>query len=250
MTAAPLETGFDGLLNLNKPVGITSASALYRVRRLTGLRRSGHAGTLDPGAGGVLLICFGKATRRVEALMALPKVYEAAGRLDVTSLSLDSDSPHIPVPVQRPPSRDEITAAAERLVGEIDQVPPQISALKVAGQPAYRRARAGRPVPLAARRVRVYSLAIVRYEWPEVEFRVHCGRGTYVRALIRDLGQTVGTGGCLTALSRTAVGPFRIEEAASFGDLQAGAFDDRRVPLAELDRILEENRGPAPQARA
>ncbi|MCA9243109.1 MAG: tRNA pseudouridine(55) synthase TruB [Phycisphaerales bacterium] len=211
----------DGIIVLNKPVGLTSARALDRVRRLTGIRKSGHAGTLDPLADGVLLICQGRATKLVEALMDLPKTYRARGRLDVTSDSLDSETELRPVPVDRVPTREELDAVVSGFSGEIQQIPPAISAIKIGGQPAYKRARRGERVDLPPRPVRVYEIGISRYEWPELDFEVQCGRGTYVRALIRDIGAGLGVGGTLTALTRTAVGPFCLEDALGFDELAA-----------------------------
>lgn len=235
-----MDPPFSGLLNFNKPTGITSAKALYRVRRITGLRKSGHAGTLDPAADGVLLLCFGKGTKRVERLMDLPKSYHAVGRLDVTSASFDSDSPHQPVDVATVPTANAVTDAATQLVGAIQQIPPVVSAIKVGGKPSYRLARTGKPPELAARTVQVYGLAITHFAWPEVRFDVHCGRGTYVRALIRDLGALLGTGGCLTGLTRTAIGPFRLADSTSFEDLEAGLFSSRRMEVEQLDALLDE----------
>ena len=119
----------DGIINLNKPVGITSAKALYRVRSLTRQRKSGHAGTLDPAASGVLVICLGKATKLVESIMDQPKVYRATARLDVTSESFDSDRPLIPVEVANVPTLETVQAACTSFEGTIEQVPPQISAI-------------------------------------------------------------------------------------------------------------------------
>ncbi len=234
-----MDPAFSGLLNFNKPTGITSAKALYRVRSLTGLRKSGHAGTLDPAADGVLLLCFGKGTKRVERLMDLPKSYHAVGRLDVTSASFDSDSPHQPMDVTTVPSETAVADAARLLVGAIQQIPPVVSAIKIGGKPSYRLARTGKPPVLAARTVQVYSLEISHYAWPEVAFDVRCGRGTYVRALIRDLGTHLGTGGCLTGLTRTAIGPFQLANSTTFEDLEAGLFAERRLDVDRLDSLLD-----------
>ncbi len=198
----------DGIIVLNKPVGITSAKALYRVRAITGQRKSGHAGTLDPGASGVLVLCLGKATKLVEAIMDQPKVYRATARLDVTSESHDSDGTLVPVEVPHLPTEADVLRACAAFEGEIEQVPPRISAIKVGGTPAYKLARHGRPLALKARTVRVYWLCVHCYEWPSIDFEMCCGRGTYVRSVIRDLGQGLGTGGCLTSLVRSRVGPF------------------------------------------
>ncbi len=224
----------DGIINFNKPVGITSAKALYRVRKITGVRKSGHAGTLDPGADGVLVLCLGKATKLTEALMDQPKVYRASARLDVTSESFDSDRPLIQVPVDRPPTRDEVQKACARLEGTIEQVPPAVSAIKVGGRPAYKRQRAGETVELRPRPVRIYWIRIRRYQWPRLDFEMACGRGTYVRALIRDWGAALDVGGCLTALTRTQVGPFRLSEATTFEMLEAA--DDWTYLLTPLEQ--------------
>ena len=248
MAAANREQ-FDGLLNFHKPTGITSAKALYRVRAITQIRKSGHAGTLDPAADGVLLLCMGKGTKRVERLMDLPKVYHAIGRLDVTSRSFDSDSPHEAVAIQEIPSTDKVVQAAAHLQSVREQVPPAVSAVKVAGVRSYKLARRGQSVTLKPKTVRIDRLEILRYEWPEIEFEVACGRGTYIRAIIRDVGDALGTGGCLTQLTRTAVGPFTIEQATSLEDLQQGLFQQRRVALDQLDQLLDEYAPlPAPEA--
>lgn len=239
MTAANREH-FDGLLNFHKPPGITSAKALYKARALTRIRKSGHAGTLDPAADGVLLLCMGKATKRVERLMNLPKVYHAVGRLDVTSSSFDSDSPHEEVAVEAIPTEDAVARAAAQLQGSREQVPPAVSAVKVDGVRSYKLARRGRAAALKPKAVRIDRIDIRRYDWPEIEFDVTCGRGTYIRAIIRDLGGALGTGGCLTRLTRTAVGPFTIEQAATLEQLEQGLFEQHRIALAQLDRLLDE----------
>lgn len=237
----------DGIINLNKPTGITSAKALYRVRKITRVRKSGHAGTLDPAADGVLVLCLGKATKLVEALMDQPKLYRAAARLDVTSESFDSDRPLVDVPVAAAPDEDTVRAACRHLEGAIEQVPPAISAVKIGGQPAYKRNRAGQTLELRARTVQVHWLHVHRYQWPTIDFELACARGTYVRALIRDLGMALGTGGCLTALTRTAVGPFRLADAHTFAELENAVDpEDYLIPLARARRVLAERPVPIP----
>jgi tRNA pseudouridine55 synthase len=228
----------DGIINLNKPIGITSAKALYRVRRITRVRKSGHAGALDPAADGVLLLCLGKATKLVEKLMDQPKVYRAVARLDVTSESFDSDRPLIEVPAAVPPEEDALRAACRRFEGVIEQVPPTISAVKIGGRPAYKRNRAGETVALRSRRVQVHWLHVTAYDWPVLEFELACGRGTYVRALIRDLGTALNTGGCLTALTRAAVGPFCLADARTFEDLEQAAGPEEYLISLERSREL------------
>ena len=199
----------DGIINFHKPVGITSARALYRVRGVTGQRKSGHAGTLDPGASGVLVLCLGKATKLVERVMDQPKVYRAIARLDITSESFDMDRPVSPVDIAEVPDAGRVREVCAAFEGVIQQVPPQISAVKIEGRPAYRRAASEPHMKLKARPAHVYWLHLHRFEWPELEFEMCCGRGTYVRALVRDIGEKLATGGCLADLSRTRVGPLR-----------------------------------------
>jgi len=230
----------DGIINFNKPTGITSAKALYKVRSITRQRKSGHAGTLDPGASGVLVLCLGKATKLVESIMDQPKVYRATARLDVTSDSHDSDRPLTPVDVSAVPKPETILAACAPFEGLIEQVPPQISAIKVGGKPAYKRRAQGIPVPLACRPVRIYWLHVHAYAWPQIDFEVCCGRGTYVRSLIRDLAEKLGTGGCLTSLVRRRVGPFAVEDAWSLEALKAAPGPEAYLlDLEEARRLLD-----------
>lgn len=243
----------DGIINLRKPAGITSAKALYRVRSITGQRKSGHAGALDPAATGVLVLCLGRATKLVESIMDQPKVYRASARLDVTSESFDSDRPTIAVEVSEPPAVDDVVEGFRFFEGRIEQVPPQISAVKVNGRPAYKRKASEPPLPLKPRPAMVYWTHLHRYEWPTLEFELCCGRGTYVRALIRDLGRRLHTGGCLTALSRTQVGPFTEDEAWSLDALgRAAGPDEYLVPLDRARKLLapdSPNRPPRPATR-
>ena len=228
----------DGLIIFNKPRGITSAKALYRIRTITGVRKSGHAGTLDPLADGVLVICQGRATKLVEQLMDQPKVYRATARLDVTSASFDTEQELVPVPVDAPPTRDAIDAAAVALEGTIEQVPPAFSALKLRGRPAYRIAARGEVPELKARTVQVYWLCVHAYEWPTLDFEMCCGRGTYVRSLIRDWGQALGVGGCLTALTRSAVGRLTLDDALTFDDLEQRPAEQAVMPIDDAKAWL------------
>jgi tRNA pseudouridine55 synthase len=228
----------DGIINLNKPIGLTSAKALAQVRQIVGQRKSGHAGTLDPLADGVLVLCLGRATKLVEALMDQPKVYRTIAALDVTSPGFDLELPTTPVAVDQPPSEAEILAALRSFEGRIEQVPPATSAVKIGGRPAYELSRAGQTPRLSSRPVEVHWIHLRRYEWPEVEFELACGRGTYVRALIRDIGQRLGTGGCLTKLTRLAVGPFRIDESWSLAELALAAGPTAALVPLEQARAL------------
>ncbi len=235
-------TELDGFINLNKPSGITSAKALYKVRSITGKRKSGHSGTLDPAATGVLVLCLGKATKLVEQIMDQPKVYRAKARLDVTSESYDSDRPLIPVAVTESPTFSAVRDACRSLTGNIEQVPPRISAIKVGGRRAYERVRKNQPVELSPRPVQVYWLHLHSYCWPEIEFELACGRGTYVRSLIRDLGAELGTGGCLTSLTRVSVGPFHESDAWSLESLsQASGPGEYLIDLPRAREMLSDH---------
>lgn len=236
----------DGIINLFKPVGITSAKAVYRVRKLTGVRKSGHAGTLDPGAEGVLLVCQGRATKLVEQIMDLPKVYRTRARLDVTSTSFDSDSPLTPVPVARIPEPGQVAEALAGFEGDILQTPPAVSAIKIGGVPAYKLARSGKTPVISPRPVRIYWMQVGRIEWPHVEFEMACSRGTYVRAVIRDLGERLGCGGCLTALCRTAIGPFKAEQSVTFEELETSGQGTGILPLSDATRWVRDGAGSIP----
>lgn len=228
----------DGVLILDKPLGMTSTQALYRVRRILGQQKSGHAGTLDPLATGVLLICLGKGTKLVEQIMHLPKVYRAAARLDVTNPGYDCERELIPVPVAKVPTRDEVDAWLRSQVGQVMQVPPAVSAIKVGGQPAYKLERKGKPPALAARQILIHRMELHAYEWPTIDFEIACGRGTYVRAVIRDLGAAVATGGCLTMLRRLAIGNFTVERATTLEALERDGLHSSA--LLSLDGIRAE----------
>lgn len=219
-------TVLSGLINLDKPPGLSSAAAVNIVKRLLPRgTKIGHAGTLDPFATGVLVLLVGNATKLCEQVMAQPKQYLATVKLDATTETLDPTSPEMPVPMTAPASREAIDAILPRFIGLIDQRPPAYSALKLAGQPAYKLARKGKQPELAPRKVHVYGIHVIRYAWPLLELRVDCGRGTYIRSLARDIGQALGAGGYLTSLRRTRVGEFRIDAAVSLDQIRAGGVE-------------------------
>ncbi|MCS7179015.1 MAG: tRNA pseudouridine(55) synthase TruB [Anaerolineae bacterium] len=202
----------DGILNLNKPRGLTSHDVVARVRAVARQREVGHAGTLDPMATGVLLLCLGRATRLAEYLMHSPKLYRARIRLGITT---DTDDAEGTIIAERPVQADRaaVEAALEQFRGRILQVPPVYSALKRGGQPLYRLARQGRMVERPPRPVEIYRLDLTLWEPPELTLEVLCSPGTYIRALARDLGEALGCGAHLTGLIRLASGDFRLEDA-------------------------------------
>ena len=211
----------DGVINIDKPAGMSSAAVVGRVKRM--LPRGvkvGHAGTLDPFATGVLVVLVGKATRLAERFMSEPKQYLATIKLGATTETLDPESEEIVTEGATARSREVVEEVLRRFVGELDQKPPVYSALKIHGKAAYRLAREGKAVELAARRVKVYGIELMGYEWPMVEVKIDCGRGTYIRSIARDVGEALGMGGYLVKLRRTRVGRFWSEGAVGLQDLE------------------------------
>jgi tRNA pseudouridine55 synthase len=216
----------DGVINLDKPAGLSSARVVDRVKRLLPRgTKIGHAGTLDPFATGVLLLLVGKATKSCERLMGERKGYDATIKLGARTATDDPESPEDPVAVEAPPGEEEFRRAVEKFVGAIEQRPPAYSAMKIGGQRAYKLARGGEAVEIAPRTVQVYSVDLVEYAWPIARVRIECGRGTYIRAIARDLGEALGTGGYLTELRRTFVGRYRVDEAVKIEDLSPENVD-------------------------
>jgi tRNA pseudouridine55 synthase len=203
-----------GLLLVDKPTGITSHDAVSRVRRALGIRKVGHAGTLDPMATGLLVIGVGRATRLLRFLGESPKLYEGTGVLGVETETLDADGAIVresPVTV----TEGELRTAIASFVGDIEQTPPAYSAVKVGGERSYRAARRGEAVDAPPRRVHVYAFNLRRFDPPRFDFRVRCSGGTYVRSLVADVGRSLGCGAHLGVLRRTAIGPFGVEDARS-----------------------------------
>jgi tRNA pseudouridine55 synthase len=222
-----------GLLIVDKPSGWTSHDVVAKIRKLAGTKRVGHAGTLDPLATGVLVVGVEKATRLLGYLALAEKEYAATIRLGQTTDTDDADGVVIESVPVRHLDEAELRAAVIGLTGEISQVPPGVSAIKVAGQRSYRLARAGQPPRLAARTVTVREFAVDAIrpagEVVDVDARVTCSSGTYIRALARDLGAALGVGGHLTALRRTRVGPYLAGQARTLDQLVA---DATVIPLA------------------
>ena len=225
------------VLPVDKPVGPTSHDVVARARRALGTRRIGHTGTLDPFASGLLLLCVGHATRIAEYLTDLPKTYLATARLDGRTLTDDNTSEVIErSDAWRSLSVEQVAAALHKQVGEILQLPPQYSAKKVAGERAYQIARRGDVAILQPAAVQVYGIALLRAELPEIEFEVHCSSGTYIRAMARDLGNALGTGGYLSQLRRTQIGGHAVERAVVLDDL-GDAESVRRAAIKPVQAL-------------
>ncbi len=215
--------GGDGIVVVDKPAGLTSHDVVARVRRLAGTRRVGHAGTLDPMATGVLVVGVGRATRLLGHLAGTDKAYDATIRLGASTTTDDAEGTVVGGAPAGDLDEAVVREAAARFVGPIDQVPSAVSAVKVAGERAHARVRRGEQFELAARRVTVHRFDIGRVaavgDHTDLDVRVQCSSGTYVRALARDLGAGLGVGGHLTRLRRTAVGAFTLESARTLDQL-------------------------------
>jgi tRNA pseudouridine55 synthase len=239
---APARAGsapVSGILNVYKPPGMTSHDVVQAVRKASGERRVGHAGTLDPLARGVLVVGLGSATRVIEELQALPKAYQARVRLGQTTATYDAEGAVQQTVDASGVSRTDVEAALAAFRGEIWQVPPMYSAVKHAGERLYRLARQGLEVERAPRPVTVYQLALDAWEPPELGLVMTVSSGTYVRTLAHDLGQALGVGAHLVDLERTAVGPFTAAAAEPL-DRIAAAFAEGWWPslLHALDTPL------------
>jgi tRNA pseudouridine55 synthase len=226
-----------GVLVVDKPIGLTSHDVVQVIRRGTGIRRAGHTGTLDPRASGVLVILIGPAVRLSEYVSASDKRYQATIRLGSSTDTYDSEGT-----ITSSASVDDITEdyfneVLQRFVGEIEQVPPPYSAVKVQGRKAYDMAREGEEFELIPRIINVYSLEILEWALPEVVIDVYCSSGTYVRSLANDLGKDLGTGAHLVGLRRTKSGRFTLRDAVPLRRLQeafdAGNWYRFLIPAAE-----------------
>ena len=229
-----------GLLIIDKPVGPTSHDVVARVRRAAGLKRVGHAGTLDPLASGLMLVCLGPAARFVEYLVGLDKVYETTVRLGQATTTYDAEGD---VTAERPVdvTAGQIAAALAAFRGPIRQQPPVFSAVKQDGQPLYKRARRGEAVSAPLREVVIHALDLLDFAPPLLRLRVACSSGTYIRSLAHDLGAALGCGGHVAALRRTAVGRFILADAVPLDALTpenvAGHLLPTKAAVAHLPRL-------------
>ncbi len=221
----------NGILLLDKPLGITSNRALQRVKRLFNARKAGHTGNLDPMAGGVLPICLGEATKMSAFLLDADKRYRGTIKLGIRTSSADAEGEvieQLPVPELQ---EQQITEVLARFMGKIDQIPPMYSALKHQGQPLYKLARQGFEVERKPRSVTIHKLELLHFDGDELTINVHCTKGTYVRTLAEDIGAALNCCAHLSALVRTKAGPFELADAVTLEQLEAAA-------QPELDQLL------------
>jgi tRNA pseudouridine55 synthase len=220
-----------GILNINKPAGMTSREAVDVVKRLVRPAKVGHAGTLDPLATGVLVVCVGSATRLIEYVQRMPKSYVGAFLLGRQSTTEDIEGHVVELTDPPVPLLDEIKRATKKLEGEILQRPPAFSALKIEGRRAYELARKGEEVKLQARPVSIYRIEVRSYEYPRLVLEVDCGSGTYIRSLGRDLAESLGTAAVMSELVRTAIGKFNLEESQDPDKLTKENMSDCLLPM-------------------
>ncbi len=221
----------DGVLLLNKPVGLTSNTALQKAKRLLNAQKAGHTGTLDPFADGLLPLCYGEATKFSYYLLDADKTYHAVMQLGVTTTTGDPEGEVLSTREMNV-SRDDILAVLPRFMGEIEQIPPMHSALKHQGRPLYEYARAGIEIDRPPRRITIHTLELIDCALPQVRFSVRCSSGTYIRTLAQDIGAALGCGAYLTALTRTASGGFSLADAYTLEML--GAMNPAELAAALL----------------
>lgn len=225
-----VESAMIGIVNLNKPHGASSRAAVDAIKRLVRPIKVGHAGTLDPLATGVLVVAVGRATRLIDRLQEMPKRYVGTFILGVTSPTEDTESELEPLANNTIPTREQIEAVLPQFTGEVWQIPPKFSAIKVDGRRAYKLARKGHEFELDARPIRVDSVAIVDYQAPRVTLDILCGAGTYVRTLGRDIAKAAGSDCVMESLVRTAIGPFDLSTAV----------DPKSLTLESLPTVLQD----------
>ncbi|MEK6684194.1 MAG: tRNA pseudouridine(55) synthase TruB [Nitrospirota bacterium] len=231
----------DGFLNINKPAEWTSHDVVARLRILLKVKKVGHTGTLDPAATGVLPICLGKATKLARLLTESDKEYRAVMRLGETTDTQDADGKILVRRAADGLTEDRVRDVLVLFRGEIQQIPPMYSAVKINGQPLYKAARAGREVERAARTVIIHRLDLIRREGSDITLEVTCSKGTYIRTLCADVGERLGVGAHLHRLVRTRSGPFRIEEAMTLSEVETAVQEGRiRERLLSADRVLKD----------
>ena len=225
----------NSVININKPEGMTSQQAVTRVKHILSAGKAGHAGTLDPIATGILLVCINEATKITRFLTEADKEYIAVMKLGERTDTFDAEGKIIKKVEPLCLDEDRIKTVLEGFKGAIKQTPPMYSAIKVSGRPLYKLARKGMEVERPQKNVNIYELDMVRFEVPFLEIRVLCSKGTYIRALCDDIGTTLGVGAHITALRRTKTGDFRIEDSAEFWDLP---FKEKSV--CSIDTALKQ----------
>jgi tRNA pseudouridine55 synthase len=230
-------TAFDGAVLIDKPAGPTSHDVVDAIRRKFGIKKVGHCGTLDPNATGLLIIVLGRGTKLSEKLMGDDKVYEGAIKFGETTDSYDADgelTASLPVP---PMTLDQLNDEAAKFVGDLMQIPPMVSAIKIKGVPLYKLARKGIEIEREPRLVHIYNFRFTGYESPLGRFKIACTKGTYVRSIAHDLGQKLGCGAHLATLRRSVSGRFDVADATTLDavlQLTAAGLEKKVIPFLKL----------------
>ena len=234
----PSKPDLCGVIVIDKPRGPTSMSMVNLVRRKCKKVKTGHAGTLDPLATGVLVLGVGKMTKKLGLMMDTHKRYTTVIDLSATTAGHDSESPREEVVVEKVPTQEEIEATVGTFLGDIMQAPPIFSAVKVDGRRAYAVARKGKDLKLDPRKVTVHDISVIAYEWPFVTIDIACAKGFYVRSLARDLGKALGVGGYCTEIRRTEVGKFTLEIAKQLENLPEFLAQEDLITPNQVDQML------------
>ncbi len=233
-----------GILNVQKEKGYTSHDVVAKLRGITGQRKIGHTGTLDPDADGVLPVCLGRATRLCDMITDRDKTYETVLLLGRITDTQDAGGKTLQTSDTSGLQKEDVCRVAEGFTGEYAQIPPMYSALKVNGRKLYELAREGKEVERKARKVRIFGIEILKSELPRVRMRVKCSKGTYIRTLCHDIGERLGCGGCMEELTRTCVGRFSLEESLTLDRIaekyRDGSLSDVLVPM---DRMFDDYPG-------
>lgn len=234
----------NGVLNIYKEKGFTSHDVVAKLRGIVKQKKIGHTGTLDPDAEGVLPVCLGKATKLCDMLTDKSKVYEAVLLLGKTTDTQDITGTILEEGETKDLTEEQVRACIQKFVGEQDQVPPMYSALKVNGKKLYELAREGIEVERKARKITIFEIEILEIDLPRVRMQVHCSKGTYIRTLCHDIGNTLGCGGCMEALLRTKVSRFELKDSLRLSEIDAlqqeGKLDSVLIPIDEMFSSLKE----------
>lgn len=210
----------DNIFIINKPLTWSSMDVVKKMKGILQMKKIGHAGTLDPLATGVLIVCTGKMTKKINEFMDMHKEYIAEINLTAFSETEDAEGPFNPVEIQHIPTQQKIETVLQSFIGTIEQVPPKFSAIKINGQRAYKKARSNETFEMPTRLVNIHEISIISYDWPTLTIHVNCAKGTYIRSLARDIGTKLNTGGYLTALTRTAIGQHTLDQVQTLEELQ------------------------------
>lgn len=215
------------VLLIDKPHSWTSFKVVNRIRKAVNVRRVGHAGTLDPMATGLLILCTGKKTKEIYKYIDSNKTYSGIITLGLTSSSMDAETETKTHPLPEELDEEQVKIVRDQFIGEIAQIPPMYSALKVDGQKLYKLARKGKTVKREPRRVTIYSFDILKIDLPDIHFEISCSKGTYIRVIANDFGEKLGCGGILSGLRRTKIGDYSVNDALEVDEFLKG-IDDKK----------------------